>query len=176
MHVNETRKIPMNFEHYANPMVHPVTGHTITSYKKLMHNPAMAEICQTAFSKFFGGMAQGCNKTGQKGKNAMFIMTHDEIRHALVAFFFTYANPVVNYCPQKDDPHRIRITAGGNLINYDGNASVCTADLDTAKLHWTSAVSIANVSYMCIDINYFYLTTALEYFEYMKIPLALFPA
>jgi hypothetical protein len=24
-------KIPMNFEHYANPMVHPVTGCTITS-------------------------------------------------------------------------------------------------------------------------------------------------
>jgi hypothetical protein len=33
-------KMPVNFEHYANPMVHPVTGATITSYKKLMHNPA----------------------------------------------------------------------------------------------------------------------------------------
>jgi hypothetical protein len=28
--------------------------------------------------------------------------------------------------------------------------------------------------YMCLDINFFYLTVALEYFEYMKIPLALF--
>jgi hypothetical protein len=37
-------KIQMSFEHYANPMVHPVTGCTITSYKKLMHNPVMAEI------------------------------------------------------------------------------------------------------------------------------------
>jgi hypothetical protein len=27
-------------------------------------------------------------------------------------------NPVVDYRPQKEDPYRIRITAGGNLINY----------------------------------------------------------
>jgi hypothetical protein len=45
------------------------------------------------FGKDFGGMAQGCNKTGQKGMNAMFVMAHDEIRHALAAKkFFTYAN------------------------------------------------------------------------------------
>jgi hypothetical protein len=33
---------PMRFEHYANPMVHPITG-------KLMHDPATAEVWQTAF-------------------------------------------------------------------------------------------------------------------------------
>jgi hypothetical protein len=90
MHVNEIRQIPMNFEHYMNSMVHPVTGCTLTSYKKLMHNPTTAEIWQTTFSKDFGGMAQGCNKIGQKGTNAMFVMTHDEIRHALVVIFFSH--------------------------------------------------------------------------------------
>ena len=127
-------KMPINFEHYANPMVHPVTGRTILSYKKLMHDPAMAEVWQTAFGKDFGAMAQGCNKTKQKGTNAMFVMTHDEIRHALAnKKFFTYENPVVNYRPQKEDPHRIRITAGSNLINYKGNASVRMVDINTAK-------------------------------------------
>ena len=28
---------------------------------------------------------------------------------------------------------------------------------------------------MCLDIGNFYLTAALEYYEYMKIPLTLFP-
>ena len=28
---------------------------------------------------------------------------------------------------------------------------------------------------MCLDIKNFYLTAALEYYEYMKIPLTLFP-
>ncbi len=66
-------------------MVHPVTGRTISSYKKLMHDPATAEVWQSAVGKDFGGMAQGCNKTGQKGTNAMFVMTHDEIMHALAS-------------------------------------------------------------------------------------------
>jgi hypothetical protein len=70
-------RIPMNFEHNANLMVQPVTGCTITSYEKLMHNPMMLEIWQTAFGKDFGGMTQGCNKTGQKGTNAVFVMTHE---------------------------------------------------------------------------------------------------
>ena len=32
-----------------------------------------------AFGKDFGGMAQGDNKTGQKGTNSVFVMTHTEI-------------------------------------------------------------------------------------------------
>jgi hypothetical protein len=47
---------PTKFEHYANPMVHSVTGETISSYKKLMNDPATAEVWQTAFGKDFGGM------------------------------------------------------------------------------------------------------------------------
>jgi hypothetical protein len=37
-------------------------------------------------------------------------------------------------------------------------------------------VSTANARYMYLDINFFYRTMALEYFKYMQIPLALFPA
>ncbi len=63
-----------------------------------MHNPVMAEIWQTAFGKDFGGMAQGDDKTGQKGTNAMFAMTHGEIFKVLAQKKkFTYGNPVVDY-------------------------------------------------------------------------------
>jgi hypothetical protein len=71
------------FKHSTSLIVHPVMGKTISSYKLLMNYPATAEIWQTAFRKDFGGMAQGCNKTGQKGTNAMFMMTLNEIGHAL---------------------------------------------------------------------------------------------
>jgi hypothetical protein len=107
-HAHETCQNPIEYQtHYANPMAHPVTSRTIKSYKKLMHDPATAEVWQTAFGKDFGGMAQGCNKMEQRGTNSMFVMMHDEIMHALADFFFTYANPIIDYCPQKDDPHRI---------------------------------------------------------------------
>ncbi len=156
-------------------MVHPLTGRTISSYKKLMNDTTTAEVWQTAFGKDFGGMAQGCNKTGQKGTNAMFVMTQDDIKHALAANkFFTYANPVVNFRPQKEDPHQICITAGGNLIHYEGNASVRTADIDTAKIHWNSVVSTPNAMYMCLDINFFLSHRGARIYEYMKIPLNYF--
>jgi hypothetical protein len=166
----------LQFEYFANPMVHLVTGKTISSYRKLRQDPATAVVWQTAFGKDFGGMAQGDNKTGQKGTNAMFVMTHDEIAHAYQKKkFFTFANPVVDYRPQKDDPNQIQITAMGNLITYNGDPSVRTADINTAKLHWNSVVSMPNAKYMCLDIKKNYLTAALEYYEYMKMPLSLFP-
>jgi len=33
----------------------------------------------------------------------------------------------------------------------------------------------ARYIYMCLGVKNFYLTAALDYYEYMKIPLALFP-
>jgi hypothetical protein len=157
-------------------MVHPVTGKTISSYKKLMKDPAKAEIWQMAFGKDFGGMAHGDTKTGQKGTNAMFVMNHEDIKKILKAGKkITYTNPVVNHRPQKEDPNRIRITEGGNLIDCNGKLLVPTANINTAKLHWNSVVSTASAKYMCIDIKSFYLSAVLEYFEYMKIPITLFP-
>jgi hypothetical protein len=130
-----------------------------------------------AFGKDFGGMAQRDNKTGQKGTNTMFVMTHGEIKQAGAAGkFFIYMNPVVDYRPQKEDPYRIRITAGDNLINYESNVSVRTADLDTAKIYWDSVISTPLARYICLDIKNFYLTAASENFEYNQMPLSLFPA
>ena len=125
---------PSNLKHYMCPAVHPITGETFTSYKKAMKDPVIAEVWQTAFGKEFGGMAQGDNKTKTKGTNAMFVMNHDDIAR-LQGTKYTYANIVLDHRPQKEDPNRIRITAGGNLIQYDDELSVRTADISTAKLH-----------------------------------------
>jgi hypothetical protein len=38
-----------------------------------------------AFGRDFGRIAQGDNKTGQKGMNAMFVVTHDKIALTLAA-------------------------------------------------------------------------------------------
>jgi hypothetical protein len=174
--ITPTVTSPVRPEHFACPMVHPVTGETISSYKKLMNDPAMAETWQTAFGKYFGGMLQGSNKTGQKGMNAIFVMSHDEIQHVLnTGCKFSYGNLVVDYRPQKEDPHCIQITAGGNLITYASSLSIQTVDLDTAKLHWNSVISTKGMEYMCLDVKFFYLTTKLEYFKYMRMPLELFP-
>jgi hypothetical protein len=70
---------PQDFKHYAMPIIHPVTGKIISSYKRLMNDPATVEVWVTVFGKDFGGMSQGDNKTSQKGTNAMFIMLPSDI-------------------------------------------------------------------------------------------------
>ncbi len=57
-----------NYTHVAAPMIHPTTGQIISSYKRLMNDPATAEVWQTAFGKDFGGMAQGDRKQGKEGR------------------------------------------------------------------------------------------------------------
>ena len=52
---------------------------------------------------------------------------------------------------------------------------VNTTDINTAKLHQNSVISADNAQYMCLNIGNFYLLASLEYYKYMKIPLALFP-
>ena len=138
--------------------------------------PATKEVWQTAFGKDFGGMAQGDEKTGQKGTNSMFVMNQAEIQQANnEKKTFTYAKNVVDFRPQKDGPHCIHITAGGNLIKYLGGMSTRTADLTMSKLLWNSVISTRSAKYMCLDITNLYLTAALNYFKYMKMPLAVSP-
>ena len=81
---------------------------------------------------------------------------------------------MVDHQPQKEDPNRIRIAAGSNLITYKGITLTHTVNLMTSKLLWNSVLSTEGAKYMCLDIKNFYLTAALDYYEYMKIPLALF--
>ena len=67
-------------------------------------------------------------------------MTHDEIKRILKDRTVTYARIVVDYRPQKDDPNRVHITVGGNLIDYPFELTTRTADLTTSKILWNSTI------------------------------------
>jgi hypothetical protein len=138
-------------------------------------NSVTVETWQTAFGKDFGGMCQDDDKTGTVGTDAMFVMTPQDVTNMPADRFATYANIVVDFRPQKEDPHRIRITAGGNLINHPGELTTRTADITTSKLHWNSVLSTQKAKYMCLDLKSFYLLAPLERYEYMRIPIGMFP-
>ena len=103
----------VDVEHFCVPVVHPITGETITQYRKLKDDKATKDVWNTAFGKEFGNMAQGDKKTGTKGTNSMFVLSHDKIRTIPADRTVTYARIVVDYRPQKADPNMVRITAGG---------------------------------------------------------------
>ena len=130
-----------NLEHYCAPVIHPTTGKIISKYRELANDPETREVWVRAFGKEFGGLAQGDNLTGEKGTDAIFVMNHDDIRNIPAGKKITYGRIVVDYRSQKDDPNRVRITAGGNLIEYAGEVTTKTADLVTSKVLWNSVVS-----------------------------------
>ena len=69
----------------------------------------------------------------------------------------TYARIVCSVRPEKADPNRVRITIGGNRINYPGDVSTPTADLLTVKLLINSIMSTKGAKFFTLDISNFYL-------------------
>ena len=102
-------------------------------------------------------------------------MEKEDIKHIPKNRTITYTRIVVDYRKHKADPNRVRITAGGNLINYPHELTTQTADLTTTKVLWNSTISTQNARYMCIGINNMYLATPMDRFEYMKMAVELIP-
>jgi hypothetical protein len=83
---------------------------------------------------------------------------------------------VIDHRPQKDDPNRVRITVGGNLIDYPFELTTLTANMVSSKILWNSVISTKDARFAGADIKNMYLETPLDRYEYMKMPLTLFPA
>ena len=77
---------------------------------------------------------------------------------------------VVDYCPQKQEPHCTWLTVGGNIINYLWEVATPTADISMAKLLFNSPISTPGAKLFGVDIKNFYLNTPLDHFEYMRLP------
>merc|ERR1711966_38991 len=112
---------------------------------------------------------------GTPGLDAIRVMTLEEIKKIPPDRVVTYARVVVDFRPQKEDPNRVRITTGGNLIAYPDELTTRTADLTVSKILWNSVLSTAGARYATLDIANFYLGTPLDRHEYMKMPLSIFP-
>jgi hypothetical protein len=117
-HFSPTLEHECMLDQVCNGVVHPVTQEATTKYEKLANDPIMKDTWTKAMCKELGRLAQGYSNT--EGTNTIFFMTIDEIKQISKDRTVTYARIVVDYRPQKDDPNRVRITVGGNLIDYPG--------------------------------------------------------
>jgi hypothetical protein len=77
--------------------------------------------------------------------------------------------------PQKAKTHRVRLTGGGNLIDYPGVVSTPTAKMTTAKILFNSVISTPGAPFMCTDVKDFYLNTPMARYKYMRLPLHILP-
>ena len=137
----------------------------ITNYKKLIPDPLTATTWARAFGKEFGNLAQGDAETNTPGSDSIHVLPLEQIQHIPKDRTITYARIVVDYRPQKTNPNRVCITAGGNLITYPGELTTRMADLTTTKILWNSVISTPHARYLCLDIKNFYLGTPMDRFE-----------
>jgi hypothetical protein len=87
----------------------------------------------------------------------------------------TYGKIVCDYKPHKQEKERVRLTVGGDRLDYSGNIATSTADITTFKILINSTLSTKDAAMMMMDIKNYYIGTPLPRFEYMKMLISRFP-
>ena len=142
-------------------------------YCYLISNPKYRKIWKPAYGKEVGCMAQGVPGIVD-GTNTFIFICKNEVpadRWKEV----TYGRICANYCPEKSDPYRIRLTVGGNLINFPGDCGTPTAGILKVKLLLNSTILTKGAKLMTIGISNFYLNTPMERSEYMQLEISDMP-
>ena len=84
----------------------------------------------------------------------------------------TYANFVCDHRPLKAEKYRVRMTIGGDKLEYNNETASPTVSLIETKLLLNSVISdyrLHNSKFCSIDIKDFFLTTPMEEAEYLRI-------
>jgi hypothetical protein len=87
----------------------------------------------------------------------------------------TYGKVVCDYKPNKAETYWVRLTVGGNILDYIGDVATSTADITTFKILIDSNLSTEDAEMMTMDIKNYYLGTPLPKYEYMRLPLSIAP-
>jgi hypothetical protein len=87
----------------------------------------------------------------------------------------TYTRFVATERPHKTKTKCIRLTVGGNLIQYPEKFSTPTADLSIVKMLLNSIISTPHAHFATFDLNDFYLGTPTTRKEYMHISINSIP-
>jgi hypothetical protein len=164
----------IDIKEYCYGVVHPVTEETITHYRKLIKDPLLKDLWIKAMSKELYRLAQGCPGV-IKGTITIWYLSHANICKIPQDRTVTYACTVIDHRPQKEDPNHVCITVGSNLIDYPFELTTRTADMVSSKILWNSVISTKDARFAGVDIKNMYLKTPLDWYEYMKMPIALFP-
>ena len=145
------------------------TGKT-QRYTQLIRRPGKGT-WTTDFSNDIGRLAQG-EGNRVKGKNTIFFIHHSEVPEGKAV---TYGRIFVSIRSNKAETYWVHITVGGDKLSYEGPTATQCASLITTKILLNSVVSTILALFRCVDIHDFYYNTPMVDFEYMKLPLSMFP-
>jgi hypothetical protein len=76
----------------------------------------------------------------------------------------TYGKIVCDYKPHKKEKEHVRLTMGGDRLDYSGDVATSTANITTFKILINSTLSNEESAMMMMDIKNYYLGTPLPRF------------
>ena len=164
--------VPTNIfsKHYAAPVIDPTTGESL-KYRHLMNGPDKF-FWEKALANDLGRLAQGVGTRMPTENNTIFFVHPSEIPlHKKV----TYGRLVVDIRPLKSEKYRVRVTVGGDKLEFVGDASSVAASLSTVKLLSNSVVSTEDAIFTTADVKDFFYGSILPDPEYMKLALKIIP-
>ena len=155
-------------KHFALKAVNPDTG-LDAEYPELLRS-SEGQHWEEQMCHEIGRLFQGYKET--KGTDTCRFIRITEMEKGRKA---TYARIVVADRPRKTEPRRVRMTVGGDKVDYPGEVTTKTTDLITAKVLINKVVSTPNARFMCVDIKDFYLNNVLPRKEYLRLPVSIIP-
>ena len=87
----------------------------------------------------------------------------------------TYGQLLCDIRMKKEETHRTLLTVGGDRIDYTDGKSTPTSDLTTEKFLIGSTLSTPNSKCLVAYINFLYLNTKMDQFEYMSLKIEIIP-
>jgi hypothetical protein len=156
-------------QHQANAVIHPVTGKAM-EYAALMKDPHLQPLWTRGFGNQCGRIFQGIQDI--PGTDTCFFIQLTNIPKDIK---ITYCKIVCDYKPHKKEKERVRLTVGGDRLDYSGDVATSTAAIKTFTILINSTLSTEDAAIIMMDIKNYYLGTPLPGFEYMKMLLSRFP-
>jgi hypothetical protein len=139
-------------------------------YKDLMKHPTLGPQYKKCLGSELGRLRQGIRDI--QGINTCFFF---ELTNVPKDRKITYGKLVCAYKPNRAEKERVRLTVGGDILDYTGDMATSTADITTFKILVNSTLSTEDAEMMMMDIQKYYLGTPLPRFEYMRLPLSIIP-
>jgi hypothetical protein len=125
-------------------------------YMALMKYPSLQPLWTRGFGNECGRLFQGIQDI--PGTDTCFFI---ELKNIPNDRKITCGKIVCDYKPHKKEKERVRLTVGGDRLDYSGDVTTSTADITTFKILINSTLSTEEAAMMMMDIKNYYLGTPL---------------
>jgi hypothetical protein len=134
-------------QHLANVVIHPITGKEM-EYMALMKDSRLQPLWKRVFGNECGRLFQGIRDI--PGTNTCFFI---KLTNVPEDKNITYGKIVCDNKPHKKEKERVRLTVGGDILDYSGDVATYTADIASFKILIDSTLSTEDSTMMMVDIK-----------------------